>query len=439
MFYILESDFQLQRLEGLSRFPAYVDVIPSHYGLHPKLATTIGVYIRSVGSKESYVIPIDHPDGMNIDKERVQELLSKFTTLYCPDRKELLYHFCLDNTIDLQLLYSMNKFDKIDVTRNSLNWFYNKHSDLNCINKVIPLPILHKSCEELDEKLRPVIDFDIPEGFDFYNKTGTNVFYLIEQSGLNVYYEPYKELFKPRDIRLNTLDNTVFTNYNLYNATSRPTNAFNSVNFAAIPKSEAHRKCFRPKNDFFVEFDFDGYHLRLLSNEIVYELTAESAHKQLAKLYFGKEEISDDEYARAKQINFHAIYGKIPEEHQNLPIFVKIKEYIDNLWKNFQENGVVNNPQSGKPYTKELKDMNPAKLMNYMMQSLETSNNIAILKKVLSYLQNKKTSIALYTYDAILFDFSKEDGKETLKDIENILNENGKLPVKFKYSKDLVL
>ena len=45
-------------------------------------------------------------------------------------------------------------------------------------------------------------------------------------------------------------------------------------------------------NDYFVEFDFDGYHLRLLCEQINYPLTEESAHKQLAKLYFGKEEIT---------------------------------------------------------------------------------------------------------------------------------------------------
>jgi hypothetical protein len=83
--------------------------------------------------------------------------------------------------------------------------------------------------------------------------------------------------------------------------------------------------------------------------------------------------------------------------------------------------------------------MNPAKLMNYMMQSLETSNNIAILKNVLKYLKDKKSFIALYTYDAILFDFSKEDGKEVLENIKNIMETGGKYPVKFKYSKDLLL
>ena len=65
-------------------------------------------------------------------------------------------------------------------------------------------------------------------------------------------------------------------------------------------------------------------------SKLITNLPAESAHKQLAKLYFGKDEITDEEYNKAKQINFQAIYGKIPEEHKDLEIFKEIQEYIDN-------------------------------------------------------------------------------------------------------------
>ena len=217
------------------------------------------------------------------------------------------------------------------------------------------------------------------------------MFFLLEQHGIGIFYEEFKKMFTPRNPLFNTVDNKVLTQYNLYNVTSRPTNAFNSVNFAAIPKSSEHRKCFHPKGDVFLELDFDGYHLRLLCEQIGYNLTDESAHKQLAKQYFGKEEITEEEYVQAKQINFHAIYGKIPEKYAFLPIFTKIDDYIKDLWKRYQNDGEVLAPISGKPFTSKLKDMNPQKLMNYIMQSLETSRNILILKEVLRYLDNKKT------------------------------------------------
>jgi hypothetical protein len=83
--------------------------------------------------------------------------------------------------------------------------------------------------------------------------------------------------------------------------------------------------------------------------------------------------------------------------------------------------------------------MHPQKLMNYMMQSLETSRNILILKDLVMYLQDKKTKIALYTYDAVVFDFDKKEGKEVLEGIEAIMNQEGNYPVKFKHSNNLVL
>ena len=441
MFYIVETEDQLQRLERIGKFGGYVDIISSNNYYHPKLTSTTAVYIRPTDSKHGFIIPINHDEGLNVDKNRVYELLKSYKTLYTLDKKNLLYHFNLQHSIDLSLLYSMTFFDRLEYSRdvNTFNFFYNKYSEVSNINQLIPISKLYQSCEKVYNSIKEHIDLGIPSGFEFYNTTATNVFFLLEQTGLGIHYDAFNKMFSPRNPRFNISNNITYSYYNLYNATSRPTNAFNSVNYAAIPKTDNHRKCFTPQNDAFVELDFDGYHLRLLCDQIGLPIPALSAHKYLAKIYFNKEEITEEEYSKAKQINFHAIYGKIPEHLAFLEIFEKIQEYINNMWEMYQEGGVVWNPISGKPFTKELKDMHPQKLMNYMMQSLETSRNILILKEVLRYLKDKKTKIALYTYDAILFDFSKEDGKGTLEDIKRIMEESGKYPIKFKYSNDLVL
>ena len=441
MFYIIEEESKLSSLEGLVKIGCYVDVISTNDLYHPSLTSTVAVYIRILNSNHGYIIPIKHDEGLNVDKKRIYQILLKASKLYTLNKKKLLYHFNLQDAIDLSLVYSMTKFDKLQIKddNSSINYFYSKHSEKKELNRLVPLTKLYEKCEDTFESIQDTIQLELPPGFDFYNKIATNVFFLLEQNGVGIIYDAFNKMFKPKNPLYNTVGNVVYTDYNLYNSTSRPTNTFNSVNFAAIPKAEEFRKCFKPQNDFFVEFDFDGYHLRLLAEQLNYPLSNESAHKQLAKQYFRKDEITEEEYARAKQINFHAIYGKIPEEHKNLKIFKEIQEYIDAMWKQFNSFGIVFNPQSGKGFTKDLKEMNPAKLMNYMMQSLETSNNIIILKEILKYLRDKKSFITLYTYDAILFDFSKEDGKETLEDIKKIMENSGKYPVKFKYNIDLML
>tara|TARA_R100000027_G_scaffold67067_1_gene64508 strand:- start:1936 stop:3264 length:1329 start_codon:yes stop_codon:yes gene_type:complete len=442
VFYIVEKESKLESLENFIRVGCFVHVISSNDFYHPKLTNTTAVYIRMLNSKHGFIVPINHSEGINVDKKRILDILNKAQVIYTLNKKELLYHFNIQKAIDISLLYSMNYYKKLEYksTISTIDWFYSKFSHKKDINTIIPISKLYEKCELIYESISSIFDnINIPDGFDFYNKLATNVFFLIEQSGLGIYYESFNKMFQPRNPLFNTIDNKVLTSYNLYNPTSRPTNNFNSVNFAAIPHNELHRKSFKPQNDFFVEFDFDGYHLRLLAEQLNYPLTQESAHKQLAKQYFGKEKITDEEYTEAKQINFQAIYGKIPEKHKNLKIFKEIQEYIDSMWSKFNNDGYISNTQSGKQFTNELKDMHPAKLMNYMMQSLETSNNIIILKDVLEYLKDKKTFIALYTYDAILFDFSKDDGKDTLEELQEVMEKQKKYPVKFKYSTNLVL
>jgi hypothetical protein len=390
---------------------------------------------------EGYILPISHPDGLGLERDLVKKVLFEFDHVYVWDKKEWLYHFVLPNLMDLQLITALEKYERIELPGlpKTVTSYYGKYSGRPDINKMIPLTKLYERCENNFESIKGLLSLPVDQSFNFYNNTATNVFYLIEQSGLRVTYQSFVNLFKPTNPDYNVSENIAYTYYNLYNTTSRPTNAFNSVNFAAIPHKDEYRQSILPKNDKFVEFDFDGYHLRLLCNEIGYKLTEESAHKQLARIYFGKEEITDEEYKQAKQMNFQAIYGNIPDQYKDLEIFKKVQEYIDYKWSEFKGIGYVRCPISKRKYTENLKDMNPAKLMNYIMQNLETSNNILILKDVLKYVRGKKTKIALYTYDAILFDYDEEDGDSLLTELESIMSRDGKFPVHYKFSNNLVL
>ena len=65
-----------------------------------------------------------------------------------------------------------------------------------------------------------------------------------------------------------------------------------------------------------------------------------------------------------------------------------------------------------------------------MIQAHETEVNIKKILDIQDYLLGKhggkvkKTKLVLYGYDSFLFDFSKQDGVETLTEIKNILEEN---------------
>jgi hypothetical protein len=53
--------------------------------------------------------------------------------------------------------------------------------------------------------------------------------------------------------------------------------------------------------------------------------------------------------------------------------------------------------------------MNPQKLFNYILQNMETSQNVLALWDIFSILKGYKTRLVLYTYDSFLFDFDEEE------------------------------
>jgi hypothetical protein len=108
-----------------------------------------------------------------------------------------------------------------------------------------------------------------------------------------------------------------------------------------------------------------------------------------------------------------------------------LKEFIETCWEKFEKDGFIWTPMFNRIITdKHIQDANPNKLFNYILQATETEIALTVVKVVNEYLRNKKTKTVLYTYDSLLFDFYKDEGKETLIDIANIMKINNKFPIK---------
>ena len=217
----------------------------------------------------------------------------------------------------------------------------------------------------------------------------------------------------------------MYTKYNLYNLTTRPTNSFNGVNFAALNKNDGSRIAFIPKNDLFFEFDYDSYHVRILAKLINYPLDKESVHTQLGKMYFDKETLTDEEYKHSKELTFKQLYGGVFDQYKDIPFFKLMNEYVNKLWEKFNTENKLE-LIGGKVLTKEqIQNPTPNKILNYIIQSAETYNNVVSVKKVIEYLENRQSKVILYTYDSFLIDYSINDGKETLQKIKQLLESEG--------------
>ena len=74
--------------------------------------------------------------------------------------------------------------------------------------------------------------------------------------------------------------------------------------------------------------------------------------------------------------------------------------------------------------------MNKNKVFNYLIQLMETENNMKILTELLPQISDYKSKLVLYSYDSFLFDFYLPDGLDFLQKVKGIIEQNDKFPVK---------
>jgi len=284
------------------------------------------------------------------------------------------------------------------------------------LNEIIPI-LKHKEwCEELERQMGKMIDINKSLGWGAYGEEATEAFGYIESNGVKV-SDDVCDIFDMR-VKKHISDGRLYTKYNLWTATGRPANSFGNVNFAAMKPEQ--RKAIIPEYDMLVEYDYDAYHLRLIGDLIGYKFDKESVHHLLADKY-------GSSYEESKQMSFRQLYGGIEKKiRENITFFGLTYDKINTFWKYFKSNNYIKTDiYKRKLISKNYTDMNKNKLFNYLIQAYETESNIKTIIELKDYLLEKKTKLVLYGYDSFLFDFSKEDGVNTLTEIKNILERNG--------------
>ena len=226
---------------------------------------------------------------------------------------------------------------------------------------------------------------------------------------------------------IQTTDGMVYSEYNIFTSTGRPSNRFGGTNFAALNKKDGSRKPYisRFKSGVLVEMDYDAYHLRLIGDRINYEFGKDSVHEHMAKFY-------GVDYEESKRMSFQYLYGHIPYEVSQInPFFCKVEDYIKELWSEYNNKEfILSDIYSKRIYRKNLTDMNANKLFNYTIQLMETENNMKVLSELIPKIKDYKSKLILYSYDSFLLDFNMEDGLDYIMKVKEILEQKGKYPVK---------
>jgi hypothetical protein len=289
---------------------------------------------------------------------------------------------------------------------------------------VIPIVKHFEECESIFQQYLPVINKYQP---NTYYDDLSNVFWFIEKNGLKVNsaFERYFELKRPFLSRYNDY---TFTQYNLNTTTGRPSNTFNNLNFAALPKDSGARSVFIPRNDFLLEIDLTAYHPTLIGQMVGYESPTGDIYEDFADKY-------GMDRTEAKNLVFKQLYGNVFDQYKDFEFFQLTTQLINNIWIEFSTKGKYTVQETGKVFKdSELQNMNPQKLFNYIIQHWETLNNVALLKNIHYILNGGKSKIVLYVYDAFLIDTAKED-KERIRAILDVFKQ-AKLKIKTSYGSD---
>ena len=369
---------------------------------HPHHNEISFLYVKM---EDDYVLPSNHNDCKNLDKKYL-ELLKTDNKKYVWDEKSLKHIIDFNNMVDINTLYYLKynkEIDLYDLENNTRQFYNSKFYHTEDLNSVIPLM---KQIEFL-ENISTSINLDYSLENEDYNEISDALF-NIENVGL------YKE------------SDLVYTQYNPFTATGRPSNRFGGVNYAALNKEDETRKAYTSRfgtGGKLVEFDYDAYHLRLIGEVVNYKFPDGSVHEHMSKFY-------GCDYQESKRRSFQYLYGHIPiEVVQMNPFFGKVQDFIDELWKSYKKDKYIDtNIYSRRIFSQNVSDMNKNKLFNYFIQSLETETNMKMLSTLFNTIKDYKSKLVLYNYDSFLFDFNIEDGVNYLKLLKNEIELSGKFP-----------
>ena len=379
----------------------YVHPIWESVSVHPHNDGLSLLYIYDIEGDRELLINLNNIDNHTTTLEKFN---FDFNECYVYDNKSLLNHLSLDNSVDASLIKYLQSNSQLKSTPTPTHTFYERRfSSFKGVNNLIPISKHIETIRDIRNEFLSYYDLgwdsDCVKKFEnFYIKS----LHLVEQNGIK------------------TTNGMEWTQYHPFTTTSRPSNNFGGVNYAALNKDDGSRDRFisRFEGGKLVQFDYDAYHPRIIGKMVDEPIPMDvSGHQTLADMY-------GVPYNDSKAITFRQLYGGVQSEYLHIPLFSKVSHKIDKMWMEFNRRGYVTTPLGRKLSKSNLKDMNANKLFNYMLQATETELNMRILSKVMDFLKDKKSKMVLYTYDSYLLDIHSDDFN-SLQNLKILIEGNG--------------
>ena len=385
---------------------------------HPMTNGLSFLYVRF--SNLDFILPFNHNDCEKLEID----LSTSNQTKWIWNKKGFLQtDIKVNNLKDVQTSLFFEKFQLYDIQSKleGLTNFYYRLGIRDGLGKSI-------SIMKWGEVLRGIVgEWDIKHTNNWVDETMIPILSDLERSGINVDREKFFDRWpdNSKHIKLHPQGDVVYTEYNPYTITSRPSNRHGGVNFSALNKKDGSRESFIPPEDsLFLQFDYDAYHVRIIGKLIKYDLPDTSVHQWLADQY-------GCDYGESKGRTFRILYGGVSDEDRKIPFFDKVDKFISKMQTEAVRNGYLQTPKGRKIPLEWIEKPNSQKFFNYILQATETEFNIEVLNK----LKEKGLPLPiLYTYDSFLFEFDDSE-VETIKKIKSVLESYG-FPVKADWGSD---
>ena len=387
-------------------------IIPvwSSHRAHPLGNRLSFIYFRQINGEDG-IINFNHIDAKKLDKFDISKIIH-VNTLVLDNR------YLKTIGLDYEWVYFEENGKPFIFNEVVESVYRGYRNDFKELNDCVPLMKWY-------EVLKTIPNISTRREWDRKYTSAIKTLGRLEGAGVKVVEEKFIDSFNfnPQYIKRNGI---VYTQYNPYTTTGRPSNRHLNVNYSALNKSDGSRECFvsRHPHGTLLQFDYESYHIRLIAKMVGYEFPKGiSAHQHLANLY-------GCDYETAKKITFTYLYGGLDDNARGIPFFQKVDEYIKGLYQRF----VISGKLTTLLYKREIpfdriETANEQKVFNYLLQSLETEINYMKIGEVLEYLDGKMSKMILYTYDAFVIDTHPVERENLLNDIREIM-EKGDFPVK---------
>lgn len=413
-------------------------IVPVEESIHPADNTPSVLFIRNTSTAKTYYFAFDHPDSKPTIGGIffIREVLSKTDKVkWVLDKKAFCQMLPLKNVRDANLcgFLENNEIEELPDYETSAHILVKNHSyGIGQINRAIPLMKHKEMFDDLADSIEAMVKrYAVDTPFLRVNDITLTALGELEANGIYVDAEKFKQHFNQSPNK----NGLVFSQYNVYTSTGRPSNRYGGINYAALNHSDGSRSAFISRygeDGKIVVLDYTAFHPRLICHLTGYKIPVDTdIYEYLAKLYFKKKVVDENDIADAKQLTFRQLYGGVDNRYAHIKYLASLKTFIDEQWEFYQKNNYIVTPIFKRKITAaHIQEPSPTKIFNYILQAMEGEFAIPKVLEVLKYLNGKKTRAVLYTYDAVMYDFHREDGVESIREMMKIMSFGGMFPMK---------